>query len=105
MAPALLDLMALDDAGFRQRFRGSPVKRAKQRGLLRNVAVALGNWGDAAAVPALVRALEYTEPLIRGHAAWALGRVDSVQARQALEQARQRESDDWVGEEIRLALL
>jgi epoxyqueuosine reductase len=105
IAPALLDLMALDDAGFRQRFRGSPVKRAKRRGLLRNTAVALGNWGDAAAVPGLVRALEDSEPLIRGHAAWALGRVDSEEGRQALEQARQHEGDDWVREEIRLALL
>ncbi len=105
MAPALLDLMALDDEGFRQRFRGSPVKRAKRRGLLRNVAVALGNWGDAAAVPGLVRALGEAEPLIRGHAAWALGRVDSEEGRQALEQAGQEEGNDWVREEIGLALL
>jgi epoxyqueuosine reductase len=105
MAPALLDLMALDDRGFGQRFRGSPVKRAKRRGLLRNVAVALGNWGDPAAVPTLVRALDDTEPLIRGHAAWALGRVATEQARRALDQARQQEGDDWVREEIQIALL
>jgi epoxyqueuosine reductase len=75
LAPSLLDLMALDDEGFRQRFRGSPVTRANRRGLLRNVAVALGNWGDPAAMPALRRALGDAEPLIQDHAAWALERI------------------------------
>jgi epoxyqueuosine reductase len=104
IAPALLDLMALDDQGFQERSRGSPVKRAKRRGLLRNVAVALGNWGDPAALPALVGALDDPEPLIRGHAAWALGRVATEGASCALEQARQQEDDAWVQEEIQLAL-
>ena len=52
-APALLPLLELDDEGFRERFRNSPVKRAKRVGLQRNVCVALGNIGDPAAVPAL----------------------------------------------------
>jgi epoxyqueuosine reductase len=104
IAPALLDLMGLDDQGFRKRFRGSPIKRAKRRGLLRNVAVALGNWGDPAALPALVHALNDPEPLIRGHVAWALGRVATGEALYALEQARQHEDDAWVQEEIQLAL-
>src|SRR5262249_2719277 len=73
--PDLLALLGLDDAGFRAGFRGSPIKRAKRRGLLRNVAVALGNRGDARAIPALVSALSDPEPLVRGHAAWALGRL------------------------------
>jgi epoxyqueuosine reductase len=75
--PTLLDLLALDEAGFRQRFRNSPVRRTKRRGLLRNVCVALGNGNDSTAVPALVSALDDHEPLIRGHAAWALGRIDA----------------------------
>ena len=100
MAPLLLDLIALDDEGFRRRFRGSPVMRAKRRGLLRNVAVALGNWGDPAAVPALARALHDPEPLIRGHAGWALGRIGTVEARQALVQALSSEADGWVREEL-----
>ena len=74
-APKLLDLLALDEDGFRRRFRNSPVQRAKRRGLLRNVCVALGNWGDPLAVPGLVEALNDSEPLIRGHAAWALGQI------------------------------
>lgn len=103
MAPLLLDLIALDEAGFRRRFRRSPVKRAKRRGLLRNAAVALGNWGDPAAVPALARALDDAEPLIRGHAAWALGRIATAGARRALGQALTTETDRWVREELRLA--
>lgn len=75
VAPRLLDLLALDDAGFRERFKGTPILRAKRRGLLRNVAVALGNGGDPAARPALERAAQDAEPLIREHAAWALTRL------------------------------
>jgi epoxyqueuosine reductase len=104
MAPYLLDLMALDDEGFRRRFKGSAVKRAKRRGLLRNAAVALGNWGDPAAVPALARALNDAEPLIRGHAAWALGCIAASDARIALMHTLSTETDEWVREELRLAL-
>jgi len=99
-APSLLDLMALDEEAFRQEFRKSPILRARRRGLLRNVAVALGNWGDAASVPALSVALQDAEPLIRGHAAWALGRIDSEEAQRALDAARSAEPDGWVQEEI-----
>jgi len=104
MAPSLLDLIALDDEGFRQRFRGSPVKRTKRRGLLRNVAVALGNWGDPVAVPLLTRALGDAEPLIREHAAWALGRTATSDAQRALTQALSSERDGRVRKEIMLAL-
>jgi epoxyqueuosine reductase len=104
IAPHLLDLMALDEEGFRQRFRGSPVGRAKRRGLLRSVATALGNWGDPSALPALAQALEDAEPLIRGHAAWALGRIGSRKARRALGGALSGESDVWVRGEIELSL-
>ena len=103
-APCLLELITLDDEGFRQRFRKSPIKRAKRRGLLRNVAVALGNWGDPAAIPVLSHALEDDEPLIRGHVAWALSRIRCETARRAVEQALSTETDDWVQQELRLAL-
>jgi epoxyqueuosine reductase len=104
MAPRLLDLIALDEEGFRQRFRGSPVKRAKRRGLLRNVAVALGNWGNPVAAPALSRALGDVEPLIRGHAAWALGRIATSEARRALQQALKSEANEWVRQELKTAI-
>ena len=75
MAPPLLDLIALDDEAFRKRFKGSPLKRSKRRGLLRNVCVALGNWGSQVAVPALEQAVRDPEPLIRTHAVWALRQI------------------------------
>jgi len=105
IAPPLLDLVALDEAGFRQRFRKTPIMRAKRRGLLRNVCVALGNWGDPVAVPALeARLMSDPEALIRGHAAWALGRIGTRGARAALDRARGREGDGYVQEEIERAL-
>jgi epoxyqueuosine reductase len=100
----LIELMAMDQAEFSRRFKNSPVKRAKRRGLLRNVAVALGNWGSPEAVPVLAAALADAEPLIRGHAAWALGRIGTEAARQALRGRAEVEEDGWVREELSLAL-
>ena len=69
--PDLLELLALDEAGFRARFAGTPIFRAKRRGLLRNVGVALGNVGDERALPALAKAAGDLEPLVAEHARWA----------------------------------
>lgn len=74
-APRLSELLLLDEAGFRARYKGTPVLRTKRRGLLRNACVALGNSGRAEARPALERALADPEPLVREHAAWALARL------------------------------
>jgi epoxyqueuosine reductase len=74
-APDLEDLAALDAEAFRQRFRGSPLKRAKRRGFLRNVAVALGNSGDPGKRPLLQRLAADEDPLVREHAIWALERL------------------------------
>lgn len=104
IGPSLVELLALDEEGFRRRFRHSALWRARRRGLLRNVAVALGNSGDPAIVPALVRALDDAEPLVRGHAAWALGQIGSHEAQKALQSALAQEADQWVREEIQAAL-
>ena len=103
-APELIPLLELDEDAFRERFRNSPIRRAKLVGLRRNVCVALGNIGDAAAAPALLRALQEVAPLVRMHAAWALGRIGGSQAAFALERARTRETDPDVLEEIEAAL-
>jgi epoxyqueuosine reductase len=100
----LIELIGMDQEEFSRRFRNSPVKRTKRRGLLRNVAVALGNWGSPEAVPALVRALNDSEPLIRGHAAWALGRIAPAGAEKALRGRMEVEEDAWVREEISIVL-
>ena len=76
-APDLLELLALDEDAFRERFRHSPIRRTKRRGLLRNVCVALGNVGDASVIPALQHAAETDpEPLVREHARWAVDRIE-----------------------------
>ncbi len=78
VAPDLAALAALDEEAFRALFRRNPVKRAKRRGLLRNVAVALGNSGDPSRRPILERLAEDPDPIVREHAAWALERLDSA---------------------------
>jgi epoxyqueuosine reductase len=102
--PSLIEWMTMTQEEFSARFKGSPIKRAKRRGLLRNVAVALGNWGAPEAVPALAVALNDEEPLVRGHAAWALGRIGTEAARQALRGREEVEADAWVREEVAAAL-
>jgi epoxyqueuosine reductase len=101
LAPSLVEIMSLDENQFSQRYRKSAIKRSKRRGLLRNAAIALGNSGNSAAVPILSHTLKNEpEPLVRAHAAWALGCFDDVQARRALDAARKRESDPLVRVEI-----
>lgn len=103
-APGLIELLRMTPDDFRTRFKGSPIKRAKRRGLLRNTAVALGNTGDPQAIPPLVEALHDEEPLIRGHAAWALGQLGGDRARQALAEATEQERETAVLAEMEKAL-
>jgi epoxyqueuosine reductase len=95
----------MDREAFNERFRRNPAKRPKRRGLQRNVAVALGNSGSEAAVPVLADALHHhDEPLVRAHAAWALGRLGGEVAAAALEVAGRVERDEEVVPEIAAAL-
>ena len=103
-APTLIPLLELDQAAFSERFRRSPIKRAKRVGLQRNVCVALGNIGDPAAVPSLRNSLQHESNIVRGHAAWALGRIGGNAASEALRGALEDERDSDVLEEIRLAI-
>jgi epoxyqueuosine reductase len=102
--PALIELMSMDDHQWDEFSRGSPIRRAKRAGFLRNVAVALGNWRSQDAVPVLTAALGDPDPLVRGHAAWALGQIGSKAARAALRNKVQAESDDFVRDELEAAL-
>jgi epoxyqueuosine reductase len=68
----------MNDEDFREAFRGSPMKRAKLAGLKRNAAVALGNVGNPEDAPALSRALEEADPMVREHAFWALERLQAT---------------------------
>jgi epoxyqueuosine reductase len=102
--PRLIELMQMDDAAWDTFSAGSPIRRAKRSGFLRNVAVALGNWGEHEAVPALIHGLADNEPIVRAHAAWALGRIDTPDARAALRARAAIEKDELVLEEVRVAL-
>lgn len=95
----LEDLLASDLRRFEEAFRGSPLRRPGWGGLLRNACVVLGNLGRGRS--ALTRALEHPEALVRGHAAWALGRMGE---RAALDRALPREDEEWVREELTAAL-
>ena len=116
----LAGFLALDETAFRNLFAASPIRRADREGFVRNVCVALGNRADGESVPALARTLERDpSPIVRAHAAWALGRIAAVAAdpaaraaagagagaaaRAALERAA-ADAEESVREEVALAL-
>jgi len=104
-APELIPLLSLTEAEFKARFARSPILRAKRRGFLRNVCVALGHLKRPEAAPALANTLRQDpEALVRAHAAWALGRIGTREAESALREARTREADTAVLPEIDSAL-
>jgi len=98
----LIELMRMDDEAFRNRFKKSPVKRTKRRGLLRNVAVALGNSGNLSAVSPLTKALLDYEPLIRAHAVWALGELLAEKSLSIIDDNLTEEKEEIVKNEIKL---
>ncbi|TVP57566.1 MAG: hypothetical protein EA351_05515 [Gemmatimonadales bacterium] len=110
--PSLVELlqMPLTEDAWEAFSRGSAIRRAGRPGFARNVCVALGNWLSGEdepppeAVGVLVEALSDPAALVRGHAAWALGRVSSAAARSALERSASVEENPWVGSEISSSL-
>ncbi len=103
--PSLPWLLSMTPEEFAATYHGTPVPRTKRRGLARNAAVALGNIGLPDHIPVLATALSrHDEPLVRGHAAWALGRIGGANSRAALDRALRIEPDDYVQHEITLAL-
>ncbi len=101
-APTLLDVLALDETGFRARFGGSAMARVKRDRLVRNACIAAGNWGSEDAFPALSRLLDDPNPMVRGHAVWALGQLPDGKLRIASHWGR--ETDDQVRAEIESVL-
>ena len=102
--PVLREELHLIPADFSRKFKHSPIRRARRAGYLRNVAVALGNQQDPAALPDLAWSLENEpEPLVRAHAAWAIGEIGGPTAMIILDQARRREDDPLVSDEINQA--
>lgn len=103
--PILRQELGMSQDEFSRKFKGSPIKRARRRGYLRNVAVALGNSQDANAVGDLIKTLlNEPESLVREHCAWALGEIGGKEARLGLENAMLQETNLDVLQEIQKAL-
>ena len=103
--PSLHRLLQMSHRTFRELYRGTAVMRARRAGMARNAAVALGNIGTEEDVPPLAQtALGHDLALVRGHAAWALGRIGGSRARGALARAWERERDPEARAEIAAAL-
>jgi epoxyqueuosine reductase len=100
----LADELALTPQAFNIKFKGNPIQRSKRRGYLRNLAIVAGNRRDIQSIPALVATLKDSEPVVRGHAAWALGQIGGPQSLAALEAASKVENEPFVVEEIQAAL-
>ena len=100
-APLLAELAGLDDAAFRARFSGSPVKRIGRGRFLRNVLVAIGNSGVAGLIPVAEQATTDADPLVRSHAVWALSRLAG---RARFMAAMRDDPDETVNSEWRLGL-
>jgi epoxyqueuosine reductase len=99
--PPLAELLLLDDAAFRARFRGTPIKRTGRDRFLRNALIAAGNSGDVSLVPPVEARLDDASPLVRAMAAWALARLAPVRFN-ALRAARGNDPDpvvrsEWLG--------
>jgi epoxyqueuosine reductase len=104
-APPLPELARLDDAGFRALFRNSPVKRTGRARFVRNVLIAIGNSGDGLLAAEAERLLGDPEPLVRGAAVWALGRLDRGRLESCSKILGLRETDaavraEWAAEQV-----
>jgi epoxyqueuosine reductase len=102
-APALAELVRLDDAAFRALFSKSPVKRVGRDRFVRNVLIAIGNSGDPLLAIEAERLLDDASPLVRGAAVWALGRLDAKRLAEIAGTHRARETDEIVQDEWRAA--
>jgi len=103
-APPLLDLLTLTEDTFRERYKGTPIERIRRKRLVRNACVAAGNSADLRFVPALIQLLYDAEPIVRGHAAWALFQIKGYGAVQQLNQLYYREDDPEVRAELEALL-
>jgi epoxyqueuosine reductase len=101
-APDVADLLALDDASFRQIFSGSPIKRIGRDRMVRNAAIVAGNSGERALAAPLAALLEDEAPVVRGAAVWALDRLGALESYVARAGA---ETDESVREEWATALM
>jgi len=99
VAPEIIDLLAMDDAGFRQIFSGSPIKRIGRDRMVRNALIAAGNSGLPGLLPRVLALLDDPAPVVRGAAVWALARLDPMQAAAERDRRVTNEPDESVSAE------
>ncbi len=104
IAPKLVDLLALDEARFHERYYGSPIYRIKRDRLVRNACIAAGNWGSTQAIIPLQELLNDPSPLIRTHAAWSLHHIMADDSRRMLQTQLLHEDNAEVQEAIQSLL-
>ena len=100
----LEELIGMNEKGFNKKYKHSALGWRGLNVLKRNAVIALGNRGHQSGIDALENALRHPLPIIRGHAAWAVGRIGGKRAQRMLEESLAREQDEYVREEIRAAL-
>ena len=102
-APAIADLLTLDDPGFRAHFSGSPVKRIGRDRFVRNVLIAAGNSGDRGLIETCIRLADDAAPVVRGMAAWALFRLMTASEFRQFAAGRADDADEDVRAEYERA--
>ncbi|WP_242219620.1 tRNA epoxyqueuosine(34) reductase QueG [Shinella zoogloeoides] len=102
-APAIADLLTLDDPGFRTHFSGSPVKRIGRDRFVRNALIAAGNSGDRGLVETCIRLANDAAPVVRGMAAWALSRLMTASEFRQFAAGRADDADEDVRAEYERA--
>src|SRR3989337_1999344 len=98
--PDLASLSQLTEEDFRRIFKGNPIKRAKRKGLLRNIVLAMGNSSLKEFIPYLKESLKDKDPLVRAHSAWALWKLDGKDSREILSNHLDVETEPMVMDEI-----
>ena len=99
----LINLLTMSEHQFREDFAGTPIMRAKYHGMQRNACIVLGNIGSPDSIPALTHALKSDSPIVRGHSAWALGKIGGHASEMALREQLSVETDPEVINEISTA--
>ncbi len=98
--PLLVELLSLTDETFKERYVGSPIYRIRRKRLVRNACIAAGNSHDKQFIPYIIQLLYDSEPIVRGHAAWALWQLMGLDAIKLLTELYDREEDEDVRAEI-----
>jgi epoxyqueuosine reductase len=98
-APRLTELAFMSESEFKECFAESPILRSKHKGMMRNTAIALGNWGSEEALKPLEHLLHSEFPIVRLHAAWASGQIPGEQSRKLLKRVLSEDEDESVRQE------